>query len=115
MFERARRLRTATDHRRVSRAGRLIRGQYLVFRYLVTPVASRYGVVISSAVAKKATTRNLVKRRVRAALREHPITQVDAVFYATKASTKATYRQIAAEIQAFKTTIEHAKDSHRTH
>jgi len=93
VLERRRRIHTDRDHRHVWRAGRVVRGRLVVLRYAPSKLPrSRYGFVVSSAIAKRATVRNLVKRRLRAIARDaRTADPLDIVVYATKATPPATF------------------------
>lgn len=60
---------------------------------------SRFGFVVSTAIAKHAVVRNTIKRRLRSAAQEMVNREADAVIYATKSATTATYQQLKAELQ----------------
>ena len=66
MFPRNLRLRRKRDIAFVLRRGRIIRTPYFILRVFATTMAHpRVTVVVSTAVAKKATVRNRVKRQIR--------------------------------------------------
>lgn len=60
---------------------------------------SRFGFVVSTAIAKHAVVRNTIKRRLRSAAHEMATSEADAVIYATKAAVTADYQQLKAELQ----------------
>jgi len=96
VLERRRRIHTDRDHRTVWRTGRVIRGRTVVLRYAPsTETLSRFGFVVSSAIAKRANVRNLVKRRLRAISRKTELKRpLDIVVYATKAAPLATFADL---------------------
>lgn len=100
MLRRERRIHTARDHQRVWRRGRVLRGAFVIVR--VAPAAteaSRFGFVVSTSVAKKATDRNKIKRRLRAITQKAaPPLPVDAVVYATKRAATAQYKELQADL-----------------
>lgn len=99
MLERRRRIHTDRDHRTVWRTGRVIRGRTVVLRYAPsTETQSRYGFVVSSAIAKRANVRNVVKRRLRVIARKAELKRpLDIVVYATKAAPVATFAELQTD------------------
>lgn len=96
--------------------GRVIRGRTVVLRYAPsTEKLSRYGFVVSSAIAKRANVRNLVKRRLRAVASKAELTHpFNIVVYATKAAPLATFADLKKD---FLQTLEYlnAPTPHRRH
>lgn len=75
-------------------------------RFVEKSEKSRYSVVVSAKVAKKATARNLLKRRVYEALAKNaPKTGIFGVIYAKKDSPKLDFKAINKEISALFTQI----------
>lgn len=68
MLEASNRLRDRQSIQQVYRRGRQIRGRYFIVRYLKNPQHEglRVAVVISTKIAKLATLRNRLRRRIRA-------------------------------------------------
>jgi ribonuclease P protein component len=72
------RLRRRQDFQRVYQQGKRDRGKYLMLRswrqfpdrQIENLPATRFGISVSQKVSKKAVVRNLLKRRVKAALRQ---------------------------------------------
>ena len=82
------------------RRGRVARGKYMVIRFRPRQGAtSRFGFVVSSAIAKRAVVRNTIKRRLRAASVAVGGDTIDAVIYATKSATTASYQQLLTELR----------------
>ncbi len=70
MLSKLHRLRSDRDFKKVFAAGKVAENQYLRIKYHGNQEKfSRFGFVVSVKLAKKATTRNLIKRRLRAAIR----------------------------------------------
>lgn len=92
----------------------MLRGKYMVIRFrLRSSDESRFGFVVSSAIAKKAVVRNTIKRRLRYATQQQEYPGIDAVVYATKSSVKATYQDLRGELQGLLSQIRtHEKRSH---
>ncbi len=95
----------------------MIRGRFIVVR--VRPaqkLPSRFGFVVSTAVAKRATDRNLIKRRLRAIVRslEQRLTN-DAVVYATKNTIRATYDELRQDLTSALLNPPHAPTPYRRH
>lgn len=76
---------------------------------------ARYGFVVSGTVSKRAVTRNLIKRRLRAIVKNIPVTGAprDVVIYATRLAPAANYSNLRDEVVTLLTT--HASHSARYH
>ncbi|MAG12131.1 MAG: ribonuclease P protein component [Parcubacteria group bacterium] len=71
MLPKANRLRAEKDIKKVFKKGRRMMTPLFRFQILQTNAEqTRFAVVVSTKVAKRATVRNLIKRRVRESLRE---------------------------------------------
>jgi ribonuclease P protein component len=71
MLKKKFRLSSNKDIKAVLKRGRAIYTPILMFKYLPNQQrCSRFGLVVSNKVSKKATVRNLIKRRVRAQIGE---------------------------------------------
>ena len=92
------------------RTGRVFRGRTVIVRQRQSKLPyPRFGFVVSSVVAKKATTRNLIKRRLRAIARAiQPAAPVDVVVYATKPAAIATYAELERDLRHILTHPTHA-------
>lgn len=119
MLPKQHRLRAEKDIKKVFKKGRRMITPLLRFQiYKTGSEETRFAIVVSTKVAKRATIRNLLKRRVREILREH-ITQVpvgydivlqfrsDSVTYATeKIKGQKTPHEIAASYEDIEENIE---------
>jgi ribonuclease P protein component len=69
--------------------------------YLRTTATGRVAVVVDKKVSKKATERNLVRRRLRAALREVGIPENGSlVIRALKGSTELSYQELTHNLRS---------------
>ena len=72
MLPRQHRLTKNKDFARVAQQGKVIFGRELGLKYIKNDLAfSRFGVVVSLKISKKAVVRNKIKRRIRAILKEN--------------------------------------------
>jgi len=95
------RLRRRKDFLACYQQGRAVAQAHLVMHVRPQPSGRRFGFVVGKKVGK-ATVRNRVKRRLRAACREclpYLHEGFDAVFVARKTSAEANYRQLLHEMQ----------------
>lgn len=104
------RLRRRQDFQRVYQQGKRDRGKYLMLRswqeYSDTPgenlPATRFGISVSQKVSKKAAVRNLLKRRVKAAIRQL-LPAIDrgwlVVIGVKAAATTCEYDEILRELE----------------
>ena len=70
MLPKKHRLKRKKDFARAYRKGNFIKGDFLIIRTTENQLNySRFGIVVSKNVSKKATERNKVKRRIREAIR----------------------------------------------
>lgn len=104
MLARANRLRSASEFRRTLGRGKRLSGQFLVTSFLTTSTSepTRLGFVVPKKVGN-AVTRNLVKRRLRAASRQlldQGISGLDIVVRATPASAEASWEMLRSELSA---------------
>ncbi len=99
------------------RTGRVFRGRTIIVRQRQSKLPyPRFGFVVSSGVAKKATVRNRIKRRLRAIARAiYLTTPVDVVVYATKPAATATYADLEHELRHILTRPTHAPIPDRRH
>lgn len=90
----------------VYRRGRRLRFQNLTAWSLKVPMSelSRLAVVVSSRVSTRATKRNLIRRRVWAALRRHykelPTKGLYLVISAQHQAAKADYAELAKDVDS---------------
>lgn len=71
MLSRNHRLRRKKDFEKVYKKGKSLRQGFLFLKFLSNDSeVSRIGIVVSKKVALRATVRNLIKRRIRAAIKE---------------------------------------------
>lgn len=96
-----RRLRRPADFEAVRRQGRVWRGRWLSVGAAPNGLThTRYGFVVSGRVGN-AVTRNRVKRRLRAAVREGreaAAVGYDVVIIAHRTAAQAAYSDLAAEL-----------------
>lgn len=84
------------------RSPRRMHGRLFSLTFAALPTGEpRFAFVVSKKVAARATDRNLIKRRCRAALRDamEGVPAGSYIFYAKKDAAKATYRELAADIR----------------
>lgn len=102
MLAQKNRLKKDKDFKRVFKEGRRLVQDFLLFSYLKNDLEySRVGIVISSKVVKKATARNLLKRRIREAVRpllDNNKTHFDIVIL-VKSGVKNDFKTIKREIE----------------
>lgn len=66
MLPHQKRIRTRGEYYHIFRGRTSVRGQYLILQGLPNALGHhRFGFIVSTAVAKKATTRNKIKRQLR--------------------------------------------------
>ena len=102
MLPRPLRLSNQRDFARVFRKGISVSTPYFFVRLLPSSLGnSRIGVVVSNKISKKATVRNLIKRRLRASSyeeREHIAIPTDIAIIAKPSIVTASYEQIHSQI-----------------
>lgn len=102
MLPKANRLFKETDFKRLAFKGRFFFGPLFNLKILKNSQnASCFGVVISAKVSKKATARNLIKRRIAEAIRlmlPNLKTGFDAMLVVKKEAVGAKYQQIEEEL-----------------
>jgi len=70
MLKKIYRLTKKKDFERVSKKGKTAFSQILLIKYMKNNLASsRFGLIVSNKISKKATLRNLIKRRISEILR----------------------------------------------
>lgn len=88
VLNKARRLTTDAEFERVLLKGRVISTPFFLLKYLGGETSgSRFGFVVSKKVSLRATDRNKAKRRLREAVRAHPVSHAkgyEVVFIARK-------------------------------
>lgn len=96
-MKRASRLRKRTEFDRVFREGTVIGGPLLAVRLVPTAsTCTRWGFTVGKRVAKKATVRNRVRRRLREAARAIPLAGgYDIVVTARKDAVRSSYHQLS--------------------
>lgn len=87
----------------ISRTGKNISSEHFSFRFVKTPGMreSRFSFVVSGKVSKKATERNLLKRRGYAIIQNNDALKqisVAGVFFAKSGATKLSYNDLKQEI-----------------
>ena len=102
MLPRPLRLSAQRDFARVFRKGMSVSTPYFFVRFLPSSLANpRVGVVVSNKISKKATIRNRIKRRLRAASyeeRERIATPTDIVIISKPSIVTASYEEIHSQI-----------------
>ena len=95
-MQRRHRISGAKRHSQIHREGVSAANRLLVIRYLANGLDhSRFVFVVSKRVGN-AVVRNRVKRRLREAVRERPVSSGwDAVFIARRGVQDATYRELS--------------------
>ena len=94
-MQRRHRISGSKRHSQIHREGVSAANRLLVIRYLANGLDhSRFAFVVSKRVGN-AVVRNRVKRRLREAVRERPVSSGwDAVFIARRGVQSATYREL---------------------
>ncbi|PIS04843.1 MAG: ribonuclease P protein component [Candidatus Buchananbacteria bacterium CG10_big_fil_rev_8_21_14_0_10_42_9] len=103
MLEKDLRLTADRDFKKVFARGHGARGKHLAIKVLKNSLAaSRFGVVVSSKVAKKAVARNKLKRQLRVIIYKH-LTQVktgfDVVVVARPSAVSEPYQALSEELE----------------
>ena len=95
-MQRSQRISGAKRHSQIHREGVSAANRLLVIRCLVNGLDhSRFAFVVSKRIGN-AVVRNRVKRRLRAAVREWPVSPGwDAVFIARRGAQDAAYRELS--------------------
>ena len=97
------RLRADKDIKKVFKKGRRIMTPLLRFQVLETGAEhTRFAIVVSTKVGKRATTRNLIKRRVREILRSE-IKNIPQGFDVVVQARSASVRYLTEKIKGQKT------------
>ena len=69
MLPKTNRLTKKKDFENVFKKGKGIKGDFLILRFVGNKTKTcRFGIVVSKKISKKATVRNKIKRRIRAAI-----------------------------------------------
>lgn len=71
MLARAARVRKSDEFTAVAASARPVRGEYLQLRSIKSPGQPRFGFIVSTRVSPLAVVRNVIKRRLRAIIRQH--------------------------------------------
>jgi ribonuclease P protein component len=100
MAARDRRLRRARDFQAVWQSRWAVRLPMLVLRFARRPDSpGRIGIVVSKVVAKKATDRNRLKRRLRNILVRHTVpVGIDAVLITQRGAPTLEYDQLTQSV-----------------
>jgi ribonuclease P protein component len=104
MLKKENRLKKEGDLKRVLKKGKYLEKDFLLFRYLQNDLAnSRFGIIVSKKAVRKAVKRNLLKRRIREAVRAlFPVLKnnFDIVIIAKpKNQENNEFKTIKAEVQ----------------
>lgn len=117
VLPRRQRLHTRRQFNSLWRQGRARRGRYCTIR--LHPTADigvpRFGFVVSKAVAKRATTRNLLKRRLRAISQQLVLPPADVVIYAMRPAATAAYSDLRQELINLLSSRPHATNRRSSH
>lgn len=101
MLPRPHRLTKKKDFDLTYQQGKAVGGRLFLIRFKSNQEGRiRVGIVISKKVAKKAVTRNKLKRRIREIVRSVALERkenVDLVIIAKKAATNASYLELESE------------------
>jgi len=102
MLKKTNRLLKNTDFARIIGRGRAMASENILLKYVKTDSSqSRFGFVISAKVSKKATERNLLKRRMREIIRCNigaASGGYDFVFIARKSALDLNFNELKEEI-----------------
>jgi len=102
MLKKTNRLLKNTDFARIMRRGRAIASGDFLLKYVKTDGSQpRFGFMISAKVSKKATERNILKRRMREIIRRNigvPSGGCDFVFIARKSALDLNFNELKEEI-----------------
>src|SRR5690606_8422579 len=103
MLPRQHRLAAERDIRKLLQRGRRYRASSMLIRFLPSPNRRRFCVVVSNKVSKKATVRNLHKRRIRAILARtlSEFAPGDYLFSVLSGQTQPSYSDLQHDIQAY--------------
>lgn len=118
MFPGHRRISAERQYRRIFRDGRTIRSAALTARAQRSSTAqSRFGFVVSRAVAKQATIRNRLKRRLRAIAAALPnaAPAQDVIIIAHRSAATQSYAMLRREFQRLWHILTHDQDPRRHH
>jgi len=102
MLPKNNRLKKRKDFQKVMRRGKGLREDFLFLKFLKNNLkVVRVGFIVSQKIAKKATQRNKIKRRLREGLREK-LAQIkkgyDLIFIAQKGIEKKKFSEIKEKI-----------------
>lgn len=89
----------------VLREGKTVFGNHFSFKFLAIPniQESKFSFVVSNKISKKATERNLLKRRGSVIIVQNNLLTtipVAGVFFAKKGATALSYKALASEINS---------------
>ncbi|MDP3985400.1 MAG: ribonuclease P protein component [bacterium] len=103
MMSREHRLSSRTEFDRIWKRGRVVYGSFLALRFLENNVKTpRFGIVVSLKVSKRATKRNLLRRRIREALRTQFLPNIknyDIVIMTKAEALTKSYKEIKEELE----------------
>lgn len=114
MLPQSERVRADRDYRRIFRTSRPAHSSHLTVRR-VPAAKNRFGFVVSKKVAKHATVRNLIKRRMRHIVSTWPKTppHYDAVFIAGPKTATLSAQQLREEMTKLWNTTSYAPPRYR--
>lgn len=101
MLAKAARVHRAAHYGVIFAGGSPVHGLHLTVRTRPTSDHSRFGFIVGMRVSRKATVRNLIKRRLRAAARElygRISSASDIVVIAKPGADRLSYEELAGEL-----------------
>lgn len=100
MFKKDERLSKQKDINRVFTQGKKVFSRSLILFFLKNELNKRRStVIVSSKVSKKATERNLYKRRIREIVKKHKINGFDLVIVALKEVKTSDFTDIKKDLE----------------
>jgi len=101
MLPKKRRITKEAEWKKLHKFGKRTHAPEMVMSYLKTNQISRFGFIVGAKVSKKASIRNLVKRRLRSVV-EKNIANIsknyDIIFIAKKPIAQLSYQEIEKKV-----------------
>lgn len=98
MFNQGQRIRTTKEILTIFRNGEVVRVGAISW-YFLTGAETKVTVIVDKKLSKLAVVRNLVKRRIRAALREVGLPQGETIVRGFSGAEKLSYLEIVQALQ----------------